>query len=137
MPYTSWDALRGADIAPQTLDFSGGTLKMTSDGDTISIAAGSILNMMQFVLDCAVSNEDRQPRPDKYARQRSALGASSGVTFTGYTCALTLARGIVLTETASGFTFDVGNASSFCGTLASLCQTEPTVKTAAGLLQRT
>lgn len=131
MAYLSWDALRGASIAPQALEW-GANLELHSDGNTITIAPADIVTMLIFVLDTAVTQEGRQPRADKFARARTSLGGSAGATFSGYTASVATGQGVVLVHTASGNSFHVTESHKFAVAVANLCE----LKEQVGLLQR-
>lgn len=132
MGHIMWNALKGQGGA-QGCDF-GTNLVMGTSGSELTIAAASIKDMLIFCLDTSVTNEGRSPGSDKFVKARNALGGAKGATLSGHTAAITASRGVVLTHTASGNTFDVGNAHAFAVAIASLCQ--PAIPDAAGQLAR-
>lgn len=134
MTFEMWNSL-AAGPGGQGVHWIGVGLELAgSGGVTIEIVPGDLRDLMIFLLDSAVTQEFRQPRPDKYARARNSLGGSAGATLSGFTATQVVSRGTVLARDSDGATFDVGEPHSFCVMLASLAQSH--LKDEAGLLQR-
>ena len=128
-----WNALAGQPNGAQGCDF-GTNLVMGTSGSELTIASADLVTMLIFVLDTSVANEGRSPGSDKFVKARNALGGSAGASYSGHTAAVAVSRGVVLTHTGSGNTFDVGNAHAFAVAIASLGQ--PAIPNAAGQLAR-
>ena len=128
-----WDSL-AAGAGGQGMDFRGNLELAGSGGVTIEVPPSDLLVMMAAALDAQVGQEFRQPRPDTYARARSALGFPAGVVHTGFTYAVVIGIGVQMTRTSGSITFDIGNSHSWAVTIASLCQS--VIPSASGSLLR-
>lgn len=132
--FVMWQSL-AAGAGAQGMQWDGNNLKLAgSSSTTITVGAADLLSMLQAALDSAVLQEGRQPRDDKFARARTALGGASGVTHSGFTYATATGIGAQMTRTSGSITFDIGDVHAWAVAIASLCQSS--IPAAAGLLAR-
>ena len=121
MAFIMWNALAKQPNGAQGCDFNNTSLVMGSSGSELTIPKADLVTMLVFVLDAGVQRESGGVT-DSLSRARDAIGGAAGASYSGHTASIVVGRGVVLTHSGSGNTFDVGNALAFATSIASLCQ---------------